>query len=78
MHRRFIYRQIFTSPRQTLVFVACVVLSLVTLVSIGGFGESIHNALLRDARKLLAGDIVVESRFPFDDALRTQLEALQA
>ena len=69
MHRTFIYRQITSSLKQTLVFVACVALSLVTLVSLGGFGESVNNALLRDARKLLAGDIVVESQFPFEQAL---------
>ena len=61
MHYRFIYRQIASSAKQTAVFIACVALSLVTLISLGGFGESVNNSLLRDARILLAGDIVVES-----------------
>ena len=78
MHRRFVYRQITSSPKQTLVFVACVALSLVTLVSIGGFGESINNALLRDARKLLSGDIVVESGFPFEGSLTDELDKMQS
>jgi len=78
MHRRFAYRQITSSPKQTIVFVACVALSLVTLVSIGGFGESINNALLRDARKFLSGDVVVESGFPFDDSLINELDELRA
>ncbi len=73
MHFRFIFRQITTSLKQTSVFVSCVALSIVTLVSIGGFGESVHTALLRDARKLLAGDIIVESRFPFDPPLEARL-----
>ena len=73
MHVRFIFRQITTSLKQTGVFVACVALSIVTLVSIGGFGESVNTALLRDARKLLAGDVIVESRFPFDEALEQGL-----
>ena len=78
MHPRFVYRQITSSPKQTLVFVACVALSLVTLVSIGGFGESINNALLRDARKLLSGDIAVESGFPFEESLLEELDKLRA
>ena len=69
MHARFIFRQVTTSPRQTSVFIACVALSIITLVSIGGFGESVNTALLKDARKLLAADVVVESRFPFDQVL---------
>ncbi len=76
MHLRFIFRQVTSSPRQTGVFVACVVLSIVTLVSIGGFGESVNRALLKDARRLLAGDIIVQSRFPFEPALEDALEDL--
>ncbi len=78
IHATFIYRQITTSPKQTAVFIACVALSLVTLVSLGGFGESVNNSLLRDARKLLAGDIVVESSFPFSDGLERELARLQS
>jgi len=77
MHWTFIYRQVTSSLKQSAVFVACVALSMVTLVSLGGFGESVNNALLRDARQLLTADIVVESGFPFDEALNTELEQLQ-
>ncbi len=76
MHFRFIYRQITTSWKQTTVFVACVALSLVTLVSLGGFGESVNNSLLRDARQLLAADVVVEAGFPFQDELAAELDEL--
>ena len=77
MHRRFIYRQITSSLKQTYIFVACVALALVTLVSIGGFGESVNNALQRDARKLLAADVVVESHFPFEEKLEAELNQLE-
>ncbi|MEM7114519.1 MAG: FtsX-like permease family protein [Chloroflexota bacterium] len=76
MHTKFIYRQITTSLKQTAVFIACVALSLVTLVSLGGFGESVNNSLLRDARKLLAADAVVESGFPFSEPLEAEMVAL--
>ena len=78
MHRTFIYRQITGSIKQSSVFMVCVALSIVTLVSIGGFGESVNNALLKDARVLLAGDVVVQSGFPFDEALVAELEGLRS
>ena len=77
MNWTFIYRQITSSLKQSAVFVACVALSMVTLVSLGGFGESVNNALFRDARQLLTADIVVESGFPFADALTAELEQLR-
>ena len=57
---------------------ACVALSIVTLVSIGGFGESVNNALLREARVLLAVDVVVQSGFPIEQALVAELEQLRS
>ena len=77
MHIRFIYRQIVGSVKQTAVFIACVTLSLVTLISLGGFGESVNNSLLRDARKLLAADLIVESRFPYREPLTAELDRLR-
>ena len=76
-HRRFIYRQILSSVKQTAVFVACVALSLVTLISLGGFGESVNNSLLRDARKLLAADVIVTSNFPYREPLVAELDDLR-
>ncbi|MCB0033698.1 MAG: ABC transporter permease, partial [Anaerolineales bacterium] len=78
LHPTFIYRQITSSLKQTAVFVLCVALSIVTLVALGGFGESVNNSLLRDARKLLAGDIIIESGFPFEQPLLAEIENLTA
>ena len=77
MHTRFIRRQISTSLKQTIVFVACVALSLVTLVSLGGFGESINNSLLRDARRLMAADAMVRTGFPLREPLVAELNTLR-
>ncbi len=76
MHPQFIYRQISSSWKQTIVFVLCVALSLVTLVSLGGFGESVNNSLLRDARRLQAADIIVESGFEYSPSLAAELAAV--
>ncbi|MFT5193686.1 MAG: putative ABC transport system permease protein [Candidatus Promineifilaceae bacterium] len=77
LHTRFIYRQLTSSLNQTIVFVACVALSIVTLVSLGGFGESVNDSLLRDARALLAADLVVESGFAYEQAMTAEIEQLR-
>lgn len=76
MHPKFIYRQISSSWKQTIVFVLSVALSLVTLVSLGGFGESVNNSLLRDARRLQSADIIVESGFEYSESLAAELTAV--
>ncbi len=62
---RFICRQISGSKHQSIVFILCVVLSMVTLVSLGSFSRSVHSSLLRDARILHAADLIIRSRAPF-------------
>lgn len=78
LHLKFIYRQITSSLKQTTVFVLCVALSIVTLVALGGFGDSVNDSLLRDARKLLAGDIIIESGFPLERPLLEGIDRLTA
>jgi putative ABC transport system permease protein len=69
LHRRFIVRQITSAPRQSVLFVLCVALSLVSLVALGGFSESVHRSMLRDARQLHAGDVMVRSHYEFSPGL---------
>jgi len=66
---RLLLRQIRGSLRQSTVFVLCVALSVVTLVSLGSFSRSVHTSLLRDARVLHAADIIIHSNSPFSPAL---------
>ena len=66
---RFLFRQIRGAARQSTVFVLCVALSVITLVSLGSFSRSVHSSLLRDARVLHAADIILTSRSPFSPAL---------
>jgi putative ABC transport system permease protein len=69
-------RQITRSPRQAIVFVLCVMLSLVTLVALNGFSDSVHRALLDDARRLHAGDIIIRSYEPVSAGLLDAVNAL--
>ena len=78
MHNfRFIRRQITGSMRQSIVFVLCVILSMVTLVSLGSFSRSVHSSLLRDARVLHAADIIIHAHSPFSQPLVAAVDALQ-
>jgi len=61
LHRHFIIRQIVRSRRQAVVFVMCVALSIVTLISLNGFSASVNTAMLNDAKTLHAADIIIES-----------------
>ena len=63
LHRHFIVRQIASSRRQAIVFVLCVALSIVTLISLNGFSASVNSSMLNDAKTLHASDIIIESYF---------------
>ena len=69
-------RQIAGSRHQAVVFVLCVALSLVTLVSLSAFSRSVHTAFLKDARALHAADIIVHSHAPLSSPLVNELAAL--
>ncbi len=68
-HSRFIFRQLTRSGNQAAVFVLCVTLSIVTLVAVNGFGDSISRSLLRDARTLHSGDIILHAHTPLSRPL---------
>ena len=63
-------RQIAGSLHQAVVFVLCVALSLVTLVSLCGFSRSVHTTFLKDARALHAADIIIHSHSPLSSPAR--------
>ncbi len=74
---RFVRRQISASFHQAVLFVLCVVLSLVTLITLSGFSRSVHLSFLRDARVLHAGDIIIHSHSPFSLPLMRELTSLR-
>ena len=77
LHTKFILRDISASRSQAAIFVACVVLALVTLVAIGGFSDAVNQAVLQDARALHAGDIIIRSRQEFSSSLVDAVERLR-
>jgi putative ABC transport system permease protein len=76
LNTHFVRRQIAGSRHQAIVFVLCVALSLVTLVSLSAFSRSVHQAFLKDARALHAADIIVHSHVPLSPPLVHELTGL--
>lgn len=70
-------RQLTGSLHQAAIFVLCVVLSLVTLVSLSGFSRSVHSSFLKDARQLHAADIIIHAHSPLSQPLLLELSALE-
>jgi putative ABC transport system permease protein len=75
-HPTFIRRQVTSARKQSTVLVLCVALSMVTLVALRGFGDSVNRALLRDAQALQAADITVDSNFPLSEPLEAELTVI--
>lgn len=73
---RFIVRQMTGAKRQCAVFILCVALSMITLVSLGSFRESVESSLLRDAQSLHAADIIVRSHAPLPSATEQEIATL--
>lgn len=78
LHFTFIRRQLTATRSQSVIFVICVALSMVTLVALRGFGDSVDQALTRDARSLIAGDVRVASNFPLTTEIDDVVAGLQA
>jgi putative ABC transport system permease protein len=74
VNSRFIMRQITGAKRQCAVFVVCVALSMVTLVSLGSFSRSVQSSLLRDAKSLHAADITLHAHAPLPAAVASELD----
>jgi putative ABC transport system permease protein len=77
LHKPFIGRQISHSKKQSAVFVLCVALSIVTLVSLNGFSRSVNDSLLKDARKLNAADLIIHSHYELSPPLLEAVASLQ-
>jgi putative ABC transport system permease protein len=74
LHFHFILRQIYSHFKQALIFVLCVALSLLILVSLGGFSSSVRSSMLKDARQLYAADIIIHSHYPLSPGLAAAIE----
>ena len=77
VHINFILRQIMRSRRQATVFVLCVALSIVTLISLNGFSASVQSSMQKDAKTLHAADIIIRSQQDLSPAVLEVVERLE-
>ncbi len=78
MHFQFLYRQLWVAKQQSLIFILCVALAIVTLATLNGFADNVKNALARDSKQLFASDIIISSRFPFSSPTLERVEQLRS
>ncbi|NLC71825.1 MAG: FtsX-like permease family protein [Desulfuromonadaceae bacterium] len=77
MKLHLVRRQIASCGHQAAIFILCVALSMVTLVTLGSFSRSVHSSLQRDARTLHAADIIIRARSPFSATFVAAVAALE-
>ncbi|GFO53728.1 membrane protein [Geomonas sp. Red276] len=76
VNAHFILRQISGARRQSALFVLCVALSMITLVSLGSFNRSVQRSLWRDARALHAADIIIRAHAELPPPLESEIATL--
>ncbi len=74
--RRIPLRLIAASGRQAFLFVLATALSLLTVTALGSFRRSVQSALLRDARELHAGDVILVAHQDFSPGLLRAVETV--
>ena len=77
MNFRFLLREIAHSRGQAVVFILCVVLSLVSIVAINSFRRDVRGVIAGDARSLHGGDIIIHSHADFSPPLAAELAELR-
>lgn len=78
LHLAFVRNQLLRPRRQTLLFLFCVALALITLVALGGFDLGVKQSVWKDARALHGGDAIVSSRLPFSPSTTDAIGELAA
>ena len=76
LHLGFIRRQFSGAGSQTGIFLLCVALSMLALVSLRGFGRSVNAALMHDARGVHAADVILHAHRDFSPGLAGAVDAL--
>jgi putative ABC transport system permease protein len=76
--RRLPLRLIAASGRQAALFVLATALSLLTVTALGSFRRSVWSALMKDARELHAGDVILVAHQDFSPGLLAAVDAVVA
>ncbi len=77
MNRRLLQSEFRQHKSQYIIVIACVALAILSIVSIGGFSESVRKLISADARGIAGGDIIVEANRPFSTTLEESIVSLE-
>ncbi len=75
---RMVWREMRTSWGRLGFFFVCVGLGVASIIVLRSVVEHVRTTLTREARSLIAADVVVQAQRPIDDDVRTAVEALAA
>lgn len=78
MNSRFLIREIVHSRNQGMVFILCVILSLISIVAVNSFRRDVRQSIVNDARNLHGSDIIVHSHYNFSPHLAGELRKLES
>ncbi len=78
MNLRFLIRELGHSRSQSVVFVFCVMLSLISTVAVNSFRSDVRQSIAGDAKTLHGADVIVHSHQEFSPALEDELNRLVA
>lgn len=73
---RMLWRDSRGSRRQLAFFIACLAVGVAAVVAVAGFSEGLDRGIRKQARQLLAADLVVRSQQPPPEVLIEALDAL--
>lgn len=77
LHHRLLLRELSESRMQILIFVACVILSLTTIVALNGFKRNVNLSVLGDAKSLHGADIIIHSHYDISAPLMAEIAKLE-
>ena len=76
VYLRFLRAEIRYSGKQSIIFILCVALSIMTLTALNSFKRDVHSNLLGESRNLHGGDIIISSSGPFREAQLAEITQL--
>ncbi len=76
-NRKFLLRELVHGWRHSLLFVLCVMLSLMTMSALNSFKDGVNRSVFRDARQLQGGDIILHSHYPLSPGLTDKVALLK-
>ncbi|HKJ63785.1 MAG TPA: FtsX-like permease family protein, partial [Desulfopila sp.] len=76
-NKKFLLREFVHGWQHSLLFVLCVMLSIMTMSALNSFKDGVNRSVFRDARQLQGGDIILHSHYPLSPGLTGKVALLK-